>query len=116
LEDYVKRLKEYFPVIRRAFSLIGGLVLANAAVFAGSTGRLAITQGISALSQEISGPLAYGVALGGVSLAGFDAYRHRGQELGAIGWTGVGIVGAAGISMGAPALLSLIPGAAGLIV
>lgn len=82
--------------------------------FAAVGGRLAITQAMNTLSTEINGPLTYGVCLAGLSATAWDFMKHR--ELGAVGWGGFTVAGAAALAIGAPTALALIPGAAGFVV
>jgi len=100
---------------RKTLSLVGaGLVTSALPTFAAAGGRLAITQAMNSLSTEINGPLTYGVCLAGLSATAWDFMKHR--ELGAVGWGGFTVAGAAALAIGAPTALSLIPGAAGFVV
>jgi hypothetical protein len=99
---------------RKLLPLVTAGFVSALPMFAAAGGRLAITQAMNTLSTEINGPLTYGVCLAGLSATAWDFIKHR--ELGAVGWGGFTVAGAAALAIGAPTALALIPGAVGFVV
>ena len=99
---------------RRAAQFSIPIAATAVTLFGAGAGRLAVTQFFNTLGAELSGPLAFGVGVCGIAATGFDWLKHR--ELGAVGWGGITVGGAAALMMTGSSLLGLIPGAAGFLV
>ena len=78
-------------------------------------GRLVATQAIGGLSTEVSGPLAYGLALIATVGGAVSWYRNH-HDAGALQTGAMGILFVGGVALGAASLLGFIPGVAGAVI
>jgi hypothetical protein len=90
-------------------------VITTAPMWALGGGRLAATQGISNVATELSGPFAYSASLVMVVGSAIYWYRHH-HDMGALGNGVLGTAFVAGVAMGAPTVLSMVPGATGALI
>lgn len=111
-----KTIISHLAESKRICYLFGGVAITALQSFAlGTGGTLPFSLAAENMSTEIRGPLAYSVCVGMLTVAGLDAWHHRG-EMSGIGKTMLGGVVVGGIAMGAGPILSLVPGVAGFCV
>ena len=84
-------------------------------MFALGGGKLAATQALTGLSTEFSGPLAFAGSLIAIVGSALYWYRHH-HDMGALSQAGLGTLFVAGVALGAPTVLSFIPGVAGALI
>jgi len=90
-------------------------LMAGTPVWAAGGGRLVATQAIAGLSSEVSGPLAYGLALVAVVGSAIAWYRNH-HDAGALQTALMGVLMVSGVALGATSLLGFIPGVAGALI
>jgi type IV secretory pathway VirB2 component (pilin) len=78
-------------------------------------GTLASTQALGKLGTELSGPFAYSASLAMIVASAVYWYRHH-HDMGALGNGILGTMFVGGVAMGAPTVLSMIPGATGILI
>ncbi len=71
-------------------------------------GRLAATQAVNGLANEVSGPLAYGLSLIAIVGTATSWYRHH-HDMGALAQGGMGALFVGGVALGATSLMGMIP-------
>ncbi len=91
------------------------LLLMSSPVWAVGGGRMAATQAIAGMSTEVSGPLAYGLALIATVGGAVSWYRNH-HDAGALQSGAMGILFVGGVALGAASLLGFIPGVAGAVI
>ncbi len=91
------------------------LTLLSTRVWALGGGRMAATQAVNGLSTEVSGPLAYGLALIATVGGAVGWYRNH-HDAGALQNGAMGILFVGGVALGASSLLGFIPGVAGAVI
>ncbi len=91
------------------------LTLLSTRVWALGGGRMAATQAVNGLSTEVSGPLAYGLALIATVGGAVGWYRNH-HDAGALQNGAMGILFVGGVALGASSLLGFIPGVAGALI
>ena len=91
------------------------LTLVSSPLWALGGGRMAATQAIGGLSTEVSGPLAYGLALIATVGGAVSWYRNH-HDAGALQTGAMGILFVGGVALGAASLLGFIPGVAGAVI
>jgi hypothetical protein len=91
------------------------LALAAAPMWALGGGRMMATQAIAGMSGEVSGPLAYGLALIATVGGAVSWYRNH-HDAGALQTGAMGILFVGGVALGASSLLGFIPGVAGALI
>jgi type IV secretory pathway VirB2 component (pilin) len=117
-----RRFQNFVSTARGAARLGARLAIASAAsiittapMWAAGGGRLAATQAISNVSTELSGPFAYGASLTMIVASAIYWYRHH-HDMGALGNGVLGTIFVGGVAMGAPTVLSMIPGSTGALI
>jgi type IV secretory pathway VirB2 component (pilin) len=89
-------------------------LIASAPMWAAG-GTMASTQAMGRLSTELSGPFAYSASLAMIVASAVYWYRHH-HDMGALGNGILGTMFVGGVAMGAPTVLSMIPGATGVLI
>jgi TrbC/VIRB2 pilin len=115
VELFIARLKgsQQFAT-RMAMAVIANAVT-TLPMWAIGGGRMASTQSIANVATELSGPFAYGASLVMVVGSAIYWYRHH-HDMGALGNGVLGTAFVAGVAMGAPTVLSMVPGATGALI
>ena len=91
------------------------LTLLSTRLWALGGGRMAATQAINGMSSEVSGPLAYGLALIATVGGAIGWYRNH-HDASALQTGAMGILFVGGVALGASSLLGFIPGVAGALI
>jgi hypothetical protein len=113
--DLSERKLEMKKFALRASGFILSSLLTAPHMLAVGGGRLVATEAIFGLSNEVAGPLAYGLSLIMVVVGAISWYRHH-HDMGAVGNGAMGTLAVAGIALGSASLLSFIPGVQGAII
>jgi type IV secretory pathway VirB2 component (pilin) len=90
-------------------------IVTTAPLWASGGGRMAFTQAVSNAGTELSGPFAYGASLVMIVASAIYWYRHH-HDMGALGNGILGTMFVGGVAMGAPTVLSMIPGSTGALI
>ena len=115
IKPAAQRLGQYRHAAARFAVAATATVIINAPLFALGGGRLASTTAITGAATEISGPFAYGASLLMVAGSAIAWYRHH-HDMGALGNGALGALFVSGVALGAPTVLSFVPGAAGALI
>ena len=109
-------MKKLIPgVVRQAAKHVVVLAALSAPAWAITGGRLVATQAIAGLSNEFTGPLAYGLSLIAVVGTAVSWYRSH-HDMSALAQGGMGALFVGGVALGSASLLGMIPGVAGAVI
>ena len=107
--------KDKEPVRQSMALRLGVLASTASSMWAIGGGRMAATQAIAGMSTEVSGPLAYGLALIG-TVGGAIAWYRNHHDSGALQNGAMGLLFVGGVALGASSLLGFIPGVTGATI
>lgn len=115
VELFIARLKGSRQFTIRVAMTAAASAFTTAPMWAIGGGRLAATQSIANVANELSGPFAYGASIVMVVGSAIYWYRHH-HDMGALSNGVLGTAFVAGVAMGAPTVLSMVPGATGALI
>jgi hypothetical protein len=115
VEVFIARLKGSLRFATRVAMAAAASAVTTAPMWAIGGGTMAATRAVGNVATELSGPFAYGASLVMVVGSAIYWYRHH-HDMGALGNGVLGTAFVAGVAMGAPTVLSMVPGATGVLI